>query len=449
MKSVRRPFVSLACAALVACVPGSAQPPAPDARAALVVGTSGDYSPFSRATGAGPAEVEGFDLELARAFARDEGLAFVAVRFRWPELASDLARGRFDVAMSGVTVRPERSVGGRFGVPVAESGAVALAWPDAAEDLDGLDRPEIRIAVNHGGHLERVARSRFPAARIVALADNDAVPRALLAREVDALVSDTLEAPHWQRALPGTVRLGPFTRDRKAYLWAPAAAARAWAPEPGARAERMDAWLLAREADGSLARWRERWLGASGPPTATPLAALLAAVGERLSLMPLVAEAKRASGAPLRDRDQEARVLAATWADVARGAAEAGVPPPGRAAVEAFQRAQIEAAVALQRDGLARPARDAAAGFDLEGELRPALLRIGERTAFVLVRLREVPEPDTLRAALAAELAPHGLGADHVEALARALRALAGPAQERVSARASSPATTGSASDTP
>jgi cyclohexadienyl dehydratase len=430
----------LACLALVACAPGPAASPASGPGALLVVGTSGDYAPFSRATGSGPADVDGFDLEIARAFARDEGLALELVRFRWPELAGDLASGRFAMAMGGVTVRPERSVHGRFGVPVAESGAVVLAWPDVAADLGALDRPGIRIAVNRGGHLERVARERFPAAEVVALVPNDEVPRALRSRAVDALVSDTLEAPHWQRTLPGSVRLGPFTRDRKAYLWLSAEAE---------RAERMDAWLMAREADGSLARWRERWLGGPGPPTATPFAALLAAVGERLALMPLVAEAKRASGAPLRDPGQEARVVEAAWGDVVRRAAEAGVPPPERPALEAFQRAQIEAAVALQRAVLARPAAQAGPAFDLETELRPALQRIGERMAFALVRLRGIPEPEALHAALAAELAPHGLGAPHLEALSAALRALARPAQERVNARASRPATTGSASDTP
>jgi hypothetical protein len=103
---------------------------------------------------------------------------------------------------------------------------------------------------------------------------------------------------------------------------------------------------------------------------------------------------------------------------------------------------------------LARPAAGGAQAFELASELRPALERIGARAAFALVRLRELPEPDRLHAALAAELAPHGLGAPHVDALAGALRALAAPAQARegqgrVTARASSPATTGSASETP
>ncbi|HKJ25332.1 MAG TPA: transporter substrate-binding domain-containing protein, partial [Myxococcota bacterium] len=378
----------------------------------------------------------GFDVAVARAFADDAGLALRFERFAWPALARDVAAARFTVAMSGVTVRPERSVVGRFSVPVARSGAVVLARPAAAAGgLDGLDRPEVRIAVNAGGHLERAARRRFARASLQPLSENDAVRRALASGAVDAIVTDTLEAPHWERTLPGTVRLGPFTRDRKAYLWS----------LPASEAERLDAWLLAREADGTLARLRERWLGAPGPATATPFGALVAALGERLSLMPLVAEAKRGAGRAVRDRAREARVLEAARADVARHARAAGAaaPPPER--VEAFYRAQIEAAVAIQERSLAGPPAPGPR-FDLGGELRPALLRIGDRIAWALVRLDAAPSRTEARAALAAELEPYAIDAAHGDALADALLRLA---QSRASTRASSPAITGSTSDAP
>jgi len=417
-----------ALALALGCAAGR-EPPQPMLR----VGTSADYAPFSVEAGDALA---GFDVEVARAFARDTGLALRLERFAWPELAGDVAEARFAVAMSGVTVRPGRSVIGRFSVPVARSGALVLAGSAvAAGGLDGLDRPEVRIAVNAGGHLERAARRRFPHASLLALGANEAVPRALASGAADAIVTDTLEAPHWQRALPDAQRLGPFTRDRKAYLWS----------LPATGAERLDAWLLARESDGMLARLRERWLGVTGPAVATPFTALVAAIGERLSLMPWVAEAKRQGGSDVRDREREARVLAAAHADVARHARAAGVLAPPSDAVEAFYRAQIEAAVALQERVLAAPPATRAR-FDLARELRPALLRIGDRVAWALVRLETVPEPAVARATLATELVPFGIAASHGDALADALLALV---QSRASARASSPAITGSASEAP
>ena len=50
---------------------------------------------------------------LAQRFAREAGLKIEWVRFRWPELAADVAADRFDVAMSGVTWIPERATIGR------------------------------------------------------------------------------------------------------------------------------------------------------------------------------------------------------------------------------------------------------------------------------------------------------------------------------------------------
>jgi len=293
----------------------------------------------------------------------------------------------------------------------------------------------VRIAVNAGGHLERTARAAFPHAALRALPENDAVRRALARGAVDALVTDTLEAPHWQPTLPDVVRLGPFTRDRKAYLWVTGAPL----------AEAMDAWLLAREADGTLARLRARWLGAPGPATATPLAALIAASAERLALMPLVAEAKRARGRPVRDRSREARVLEAAWRDVLSQAEGARAPAPDRAALTAFYRAQIESAVAVQERALAGPATPGPP-FDLDRELRPALLRLGDRIAWALVRVDRVPEAGVLAAVLSEELEPFGLGPDHRDAW---VAAFVGWAQSRARARASSPAITGSSSDAP
>jgi len=73
----------------------------------LLVGTSADYPPFSLAR---DGTTEGLDVEVARRFARDSGRRLELVRFRWPELTRDLVAGRFDLALGGVTLRPERAV---------------------------------------------------------------------------------------------------------------------------------------------------------------------------------------------------------------------------------------------------------------------------------------------------------------------------------------------------
>jgi cyclohexadienyl dehydratase len=401
---------AILCGLLVAAM---ATPASADA---LRVGTSGDYAPFSVELGG---RREGFDVAVIEAFAANRGLAIEWVRFAWPDLLAELAAGRFDVAASGITLRSERSLAAAFTLPLAETGAVALVRADARfASLAELDARGVRIAVNRGGHLERVARERLPHADLLPVSPNAAVLDALASGRADAAVSDSAEAVHWQRAAGGLRAIGPFTRDRKAWL------VRADRPELVAE---LDAWLLAREADGSLARWRERHLGAAGPATAEPLAALLAALDERLALMPLVAASKRARGLPLEDLAREARVLDASVESTRRAASLAGRPVPDPESVRGLWRAQIDAAKTVQRAAWDAPrSAPAVAPPDLESALRPALARIDARTARLLLALEAPLACDATAGAAREALRTPALSEAHVRALARGVAAASG-----------------------
>jgi cyclohexadienyl dehydratase len=397
----------LLLALLAAISPSGARETAP-----LRVGVSGDYPPFSFALEEDSSELEGFDLAVARAYAAERDLELELVRFRWPALLADLAADRFDLAMSGITIRPERSIGGIFTVPVIASGAVALVRKGSGiAELESLDYPIRRIAVNQGGHLERVTRARFPRAAVIAIPENARVREALLSGKADAVVSDTLEAPIWREGREDMVQLGPFTSDLKAYLVH---------PDRGELAADLDAWLMARESDGTLAALRRRYLGhGDSPLTAEPLPALLAAVGERLDLMPLVAEAKRATGAAVDAPEQEARVIEAAL-EAAREARFTGASEHG---VRRFFEVQIAAAKEIQRATLAGPARTAPPA-DLETALRPALLRLARRIALLAQSLPARIDRRDLEARARERLRTPGLSESARAALVEAILAL-------------------------
>lgn len=372
----------------------------PNARV-LRVGTSGDYPPFSQLRGD---TLTGSGVALARRYARARGLRLVWVRFRWPELLQDLEAGRFDLAVGGVTVRPERSLRGTFSVPVASSGAVVILPAEAAETMDSLHRPGVRIGVNAGGHLERVARVQFPKAQIEAITPNEAVRTALLEGRVDVVVSDTEEARIWLAGTQQMRVLPPFTRDRKAWLAARDSAALD-------RLRDVDAWLLERRESGG------------------PLFALVASLDERLDLMPSVAEAKRHSGLSIRAPEREAAVLASALDATREAAARLGRRPPDDAPVTALFEAQFAAARQVQEATLLGPATGVAPP-DLAGELRPALLRIGARIAWLVVRLEAEPRAESRVTATRVEnlvtqlLDTPGLQDSSRKALAKALLGL-------------------------
>lgn len=411
--------------------PEPSAPPAP--LAALRVGTSGDYAPFSVTTPPGIAEAgatppSGFSIDVARAFAAAQARDVTWTPFLWARLEARLRDGDFDLALSGVTVRADRSVAGRFSVPLTVSGLVVLV-PEAAplRDADDLDRPAVSLAVNAGGHLERTARRLFPTARIVPIGRNGNVLGALDRPAIDAVVTDSLEAPHWQGRRAGLRAIGPLTRDRKA----------GWFPTSARELRRdFDRWVLRAEASGALARLRT----AHGLPpdrTATPVAALLGSLDERLSLMPAVAAAKQILERPVEDRPRETRVLAAARTAVEAEARRQGVAAPEADAVLALYRAQIEAAKAIQRAWLLRTPRDArdeggttpaatseGARQNLETKLRPALIDLGDRIAWLLVvaHAQQAPAPD--RAVVAEALARHALPPASITAIHAGLEAV-------------------------
>jgi len=395
----------LSLVVLSACTPSR---PAPDV---LRVGSSGDYAPFSVRN-----EVDwgGFDVEVARRFAQDTGRRLELVEFRWPALEIDLAANRFDVAMSGITMRPWRALVGTFARPIARVGAVILAHPGLPATLAELDRPERRIGVNAGGYLERVAHRLFRHAEVMAIPDNRQVAEQLRARTVDAVVSDEIEAGMFRRMVPDAVLLGPVTNDRKAYL----------ARDP-VLAEELDGWLRARESDGSLPAFRARMLGAQwGSPhttLASDLDALLAQIELRLAFMPAVAIAKEARGLPTTDPAQEALVMA-------RARERAALLGVDADQIAALFDAMMRASRRVQDAYRAVPSRERPAieTMDLDTEARPALAGIA---AIIVARAAEVAHdpvglPRPTAALIADALDPSLVPLDDRLAIAQAVVAL-------------------------
>jgi chorismate mutase len=150
---------------------------------------------------------------------------------------------------------------------------------------------------------------------------------------------------------------------------------------------------------------------------------LLAAIDERLSLMPWVAETKRRAGSAVADTAREDRVLEAGARAVRRAAERAGVGPPDPAVVRAFYRAQIEAAKTVQRRTLEGPVTRTAEPSDLQEVLRPALIRIGDRMAQLLIALPGQPPARDLGKAVERGLGNQDLDEKTLEEIRRTLAA--------------------------
>ena len=344
----------------------------------LRVGTSGDYAPFSLG-GAG------FDVDVAAALAKDLGLRVEWVRFRWPELRSMIEAGRFDVAMSGITWRPERAVVGRTTRAVAQGGPCLVGNPAAR-----------LVAVNHGGVLETWARRRFAAESVLAVDDNLSMPMLLDGGAVGAFATDSFELASWR--LSGMPIECDPPRDRKVYWIAPSGGA-----EFGAR---IDRWLADNEP--RLEDLRVRWFGRRA--RRDDLDDLVDQLTRRLAFMPYVASWKHAHGLPIEDPARESVVLA----DTERAAREHGLD---ETSARQFFALQIDLAKAIERRAANLPAT-----LDLEREIRPALSQIGRTIVERLAALAPI-EPSSLTDE---RLVPLGelLAPDEISTLRRALLAV-------------------------
>lgn len=384
------------------------------ARGVLRVGMSGDYAPFCLCSEAEDS-CAGFEVDAAHRLAVDLGVGLEIVRFRWPELRQDLEAGKFDVAMSGVTMRPERLLFAAFSRPYAVAGAVVLvADQKRLPTITAVNQPGVRVAVNAGGHLEQVARARFTAATIITTPKNLSLPDLVAHQQADAVLTDSFEAPQFLAAHGQFSALPAFGRDRKAYL--------VRRSDMDLRA-RLDQWLKDREQDGFLTALRQRWLGASTASPLPSLATLFALLDLRLALMPAVAEYKLRAALPIEDLTQEAAVIA----QAATLARTQGKNPE---AIQGLFRVQIDLAKQVQQSFVNTPDRIPrwARGLELGKDLRPALSDLGEQIISTVAQISPVASQGDISRLAEEEITTEGITVEGKRRLGEAAwRAVSAP----------------------
>jgi ABC-type amino acid transport substrate-binding protein len=231
------------------------------ARGELRVATTFDYRPFSYRA---DSRAAGIDIELARALAARLGVTPLWVETSWPALLADLEAGRFDIAMSGVSVTTERLSRGLMSRPYFHTGKSVLARCTVAHrfrTLADIDRPDVRVIVNPGGTNEAFVARNLRRARIVRHPDNAGIFAALEGGAADLMITDGIEADIESGRHTGLchARQSPWLEAiDKAWLLPRDAAWKAW----------LDAWLATLEADGSLTRVIERYSVRPAEPVA-------------------------------------------------------------------------------------------------------------------------------------------------------------------------------------
>lgn len=250
--------------ALGACqsLPGRPSATAADARmprilesGTLRVAVSADRPPLNLTDRNG--EIVGFEVDIVQALATSMGLELQLVVLPFAELIPSLERDQADLAISGLSMTPERNARVAFAGPYFVSGMSLLARSRAltdVEDPEALNLPERRYAAVAASTSAKFIADWLPQAKLVTVGDYDAGIQMVIDGQVDALFADHLACAVavWRHPEAGLSALAtPFTVEPLGI---------AIAPDAPLLLNLVENYLETLDYTGLLARYKAKWL---------------------------------------------------------------------------------------------------------------------------------------------------------------------------------------------
>ena len=220
----------------------------------LVVGTTGDYKPFTY-WNEERNRYQGFDIEVIQAFAKAADLDVTFVKTTWPTLSEDTKSGKFDIAVGGITKKVEREVVGDFTSSYFSFQKAPLVKKEDVKRLNSLDAindPSVKIGVNPGGTNEAFVKKHFPKANVTVFENNLDIPKAVQSGQVDVMVTDDIEALHYATELYLAV-------PKLTEAWE--AAEMAYLMKPGQKqlGDVFRVWIESAEGQEQVQQLKEEW----------------------------------------------------------------------------------------------------------------------------------------------------------------------------------------------
>lgn len=223
--------------------------------ATLRICTPGDYKPFSFQKA--DASYEGIDVDLMASFSASLGAKPEWIKTTWANLLPDLAAGKCDIAVGGVSVTTERQKRAFFSAPYMVNGKVPIArCVDVAkyQTVADIDKTSVRVIFNPGGSNERFARANFKQAKLILHGENVTIFDELLANRADVFVTESAEALTQQKLKPGLCAVNadkPLQYGEMGWMLP---------RDDVAFKSYVDQWLHLSQAGGEFQRVMDRWL---------------------------------------------------------------------------------------------------------------------------------------------------------------------------------------------
>ena len=212
-------------------------------------------------------ELVGLDIDLASVLAKEMGVELEFVELDSESMAQDLAAGRCDLGMSGLTITPDRMLEMLFSEPYMKATASFVVRDhlrsrfSTRDSVKALTRP--RIGVLNIPYYVEILESYLPRAEVVKLDSTDDFFNAR-SEELDALFMSAERGSAWTLIHPEFSVAIP----QPDVLAAPVSIAMARDGEK--LADFIDAWLQLKREDQTIAQLYSYWTLGSGAEPKQP-----------------------------------------------------------------------------------------------------------------------------------------------------------------------------------
>jgi polar amino acid transport system substrate-binding protein len=155
---------------------------------ALVVGTDAAFPPFEMIDEESK-EIVGFDIDLMNAIAEKADLDIVFKNVAWDPLLAGMADCQYDMAISGMTITPERAEQFSFSEPYINAGQIVVVQ----SDNESIGGPEDLVGLTVGAQIGTTGAMEIEAIEDTTLKIYDTYELAFLDLangQVDAVVAD-------------------------------------------------------------------------------------------------------------------------------------------------------------------------------------------------------------------------------------------------------------------
>ncbi|MEM7673396.1 MAG: transporter substrate-binding domain-containing protein [Verrucomicrobiota bacterium] len=198
----------------------------------------------------------GFEIDLAKQFAKDHGLEIEFVPTAWDGIIPALIAGKFDVIIGGMTITDARQKTVDFSIPYAQGGVQLAAHKEKAKDLktiEDFNSRRITLTARRGTTAAKAAKELMPKARLRQFDDDSQAFQEVLNGRAHAALASSPKPEHQSVKNLDTLFL-PFDE-----MLFEGNEGMAFSKGNIESIKTFDTWIEARTADGWLKKTRDYW----------------------------------------------------------------------------------------------------------------------------------------------------------------------------------------------